>query len=110
MSDFSPLMGSQPKCTPNRIMHNSASQNVGVANPRNTKTVVPRSNRLFRWVAEYTPMGMAMTKISAMDNTLIRMVMGRRWPILVSTNWRSGENDRPKSSMDNRFSQFQYWT
>ncbi len=61
-------MGSQPSCTPKRIIRRSASQKSGVAKPTNTKIVVILSKSEYCRVAESTPMGTASaTMIDHLD-------------------------------------------
>jgi len=105
-----PEMGSQSRCRPKRIMSSSASQKVGMANPTKTTTLMTRSKIEPCFTAESTPMGMAMRKMRAMDNTFRKTVMGRRSRILADTGLASGEKDTPRSSTRRRPSHFPYWT
>ena len=52
-------------------MQMSASQNPGMENPMNTKTVIDRSVILPRRTAEITPSGMATKKMMIMEEMLI---------------------------------------
>src|SRR3989449_10326008 len=45
LSERSPEIGSQPSCTPKRIMRSRASQKSGVAKPTKTKTVARSEER-----------------------------------------------------------------
>src|SRR4030043_163775 len=102
-------MGSQPNCTPKRIMSRSASQKWGTAKPIKTSTVVILSKKEFWWVADHTPMGMAITRIKANETTLRKIVMGRRSKIFSDTFLPSWEKETPKSRVTRRLIQFQYW-
>ena len=95
-------MGSQPSCTPKRIISSSASQKSGVAKPTKTKTVVTLSKSEYCRVADSTPMGTASGHDDQHLDTLRSRVMGRRSPILVRTGRPSGRNERPKSSRTTR--------
>ncbi len=110
MSERNPEMGSQPSCTPKRIISSSASQKSGVAKPRKTKIVVTLSNVEYCRVADMTPIGTARARMISISMTLSSRVMGSRSPILVSTSRPSGANERPKSRRTMRLSQFQYCT
>ena len=101
-------MGSQPSCTPKRIISSRASQKSGVAKPRKTKIVVTLSKGEYCRVADSTPMGTARARMISISTTLSSSVMGSRSLILVSTGRPSGAKERPKSSRTMRLSQFQY--
>jgi len=103
-------MGSQSRCRPKRIMSSSASQNVGMANPTKTTTLMTRSNIDPCRTAERTPMGMAMRKMRAIESTLRNTVMGSRSRILADTGLPSGEKDTPRSSTRSLPSHLPYWT
>ena len=62
-SERRPEMGSQPSCTPNRIISSRASQKSGVAKPTNTKIVVTLSKIEYCRVADSTPMGTASARM-----------------------------------------------
>ena len=91
-------MGSQPSCTPNRIMSRRASQKSGVAKPTNTKTVVTLSKCEYWRVAETTPIGTARTTMISISTTLRSSVIGSRSRDLrAAPGAPSGANERPKS-------------
>ena len=90
-------MGSQPSCTPKRIIRSSASQKSGVAKPTNTNIVVILSKNEYCRVADSTPMGTASPMMIAISIRLRNSVMGSRSPILARTGRPSGRNERPKS-------------
>jgi len=84
---------------PNRIISRRASQKVGTAKPMKTMTAVTRSKSESCRTAESTPSGIATTKMSSMESTFRRIVIGSRSRILSATGLRSVEKETPRSSL-----------
>ena len=107
-SDVRPEIGSHWCSSPKCSMSSNASQKPGMAKPRKTRTVIPRSKNDPCFQAESTPTGMATSSVSKSEAMFIPMVRGSRSPIFSMTGRASLDMDMPKSSRMMRDSQSRY--
>jgi hypothetical protein len=104
-----PDIGNHPSITPNRIISKRASQNVGIEKPKKTNIDDALSNNEYCFVAETTPIGIAITIIMISERAFISRVIGILSDILSITGLASCENDVPKSKIAMSLTQRKYW-
>ena len=69
-----------------------ASRKFGVARPRKPMSVSPWSAQLYWWVAEYTPMGNAISQVNRIEPNETTKVSSSRSPMMSATG-RSYSNE-----------------
>ena len=90
-------------------INNIANQNRGTEYPKKTNIDINLSNIVFRFKAEYIPIGKAIQKIIINATEFSSNVAGNLSNIFFITG-RLSLNDLPKSNLTNRLSQLRYCT
>lgn len=73
-----PLEGSHPSFTEKNSINNMARKKPGIAESANAMTVVKLSTKEYCLTALSTPKGMPIMALSAIENTAMRIVLGKR--------------------------------
>jgi hypothetical protein len=81
-----------PKTVKEMNIRISASRKLGVARPRKPRSVSPWSAQVYWWVAEYRPIGKAMSHVNTIEPNETTNVSSNRSPMMSATG-RSYSNE-----------------